>query len=124
MQVSYIARRLGVFLLIVWLDASLFRHRHLARSAARLAAGTALDALANAAPLGIARDPVFLARADPDLPLGLSGAAAADLRRVFGGRHADRQLELRLGPLPARAIAGVVDHSGLDRRLGTRDARH
>src|SRR4029077_20284955 len=98
--------------------AHILRRRHLARSAARLAAGTALDDLADAAALGVARDPLLSARADLDLPPGLSAAAAADFRRLLRGRHTGAQLELRLGCVAARAAAGAVDHSGFDRRLG------
>ena len=38
--------------------------------------------------MGAARDPVLPARPDPDVPAGVPGAAAADLRRLFRRRHA------------------------------------
>src|SRR5215472_15070188 len=69
-------------------DTVVVRHRHLARSAARLAAGAALDGVADAAAVGVARDPVFPARPHSHLSASVSGAAAADFRRLLGGRNA------------------------------------
>ena len=59
-----------------------FAHRHVAGGAARVARRAALDALADAAAMGAACHPVLPARPDPDVPAGLPGAAAADLRRL------------------------------------------
>ena len=62
--------------------AAVVRHRHLAGRVAGVAGGAALDALADAAVMGTARDPVLPARPDPDVPAGVPVAAAADLRRL------------------------------------------
>ncbi len=59
-----------------------FAHRHAAGRAARLAWCAALDALADAAVMGAACHSVLSARPDPDVPAGIPGAAAADLRRL------------------------------------------
>ena len=83
----------------------------LARRAARLAAGAALDAVADAAAMGIARDPVLSARADPDLSVGLPAAAVADLRRLFRRGQPGLSLALRLGRVAARAAAGACRSS-------------
>src|SRR5439155_21444409 len=90
----------------------------------RLAQSAALDVVADAALMGVARDPVLSAWPDPDLPAGLPAPAIADLRRLFARRRALFQLAFRLGCDPARAAAGLVDHPGGDRRLGPRHARH
>src|SRR6516165_4684646 len=105
-------------------DASFLRHWHFARSAARLAAGATLDAMVDAAALGIARDPVLPARADPDLSPGFPAAAPADFWRLFRGRWPGAQLAFRLGCGPARAAPRIVHHPGRNRRLGGRNARH
>src|SRR6516162_5287068 len=91
-------------------DAPFVRHRHFARSPARLAAGAALDAMVDAAALGIARDPVLSTRADPDLPLGLPVAAPADLWWLFRWCRPRAQLAFHLGRVPARAAARTFDH--------------
>src|SRR6516225_8389808 len=80
--------------------------------------------MADAAALGVARDPVLSARADPDLSAGLPAPAVADLRWLFGRRRSRAQLGLRLGRVPARAAARALDYSGLDWRLGAWHARH
>src|SRR5437764_12728891 len=67
-------------------DAPLFRDRIVPRRAPRLARRAALDALADAAALGVARDPVLSARVDPDLSARLSDPALASLRRLFRWR--------------------------------------
>src|SRR5215467_11486502 len=99
-------------------DTPFLYHRHFARSSACVAARTSLDAVANAAALGVACDPVLFARADPDLPAGLPAAAVADLRRLLRRCCSGAQLAFRLGCVSARAIARALDHSGLDRGLG------
>src|SRR5437763_849570 len=96
MQAAYIVRRFGVFLLFVWLAAS----------------------------LRVALDPVLSAPPDPDLSARLSDPALADLRRLFRRRLPRVELAFRHRRAAARAVAGIVDHSCRDRRLGPWHARH
>src|SRR5947208_2021886 len=95
-------------------DTAVVCHRQPAWRAPRLAASAAVDAVANAATVGIARNPVLSAWPDPDLPLGLPGPPTADFRRLFARCRAVLQLAFCLGCVPARAAAGLVDHPGGD----------
>ncbi|MBK8083484.1 MAG: ABC transporter permease subunit [Devosia sp.] len=74
--------------------------------------------------MGAACDPVLSPRPDPDVPAGVPGAAAADLRRLFHGRHPGLDFALRAGHPAPRHPARPVDHPGRRRRLGAVDARH
>src|SRR5437868_14906221 len=91
-------------------DASLLRDRLVPRRAPCLARRAALDALADAAALGVARDPVLSARVDPDLSARLSDPALADLRRLFRRRLPCVELAFRHIRAEARAVARLIDN--------------
>src|SRR5438270_1156624 len=105
-------------------NASLFRDRLVPRRAPCLARRAALDALADAAALGVARDPVLSARVDPDLSARLSDPAPADLRRLFRRRLPRVELAFRHRRAAARAVARLLDYPCRDGRMGARHARH
>ena len=89
--------------------------------APRLAASAALDVVADAAAVGIARDPVLSARPDPDLPLGLPDPLLPILRRLLARLAPSLQLAFHLGCVFRHALLpALVDHPGGDRRLGAR----
>src|SRR5205085_11952781 len=91
-------------------NAPLFRDRLVSRGAPCLARRTALDALADAAALGVARDPVLSARVDPVLSARLSDPALADLRRLFRRRPPRVELAFRQRRAAARAVARLIDY--------------
>src|SRR5207237_8723484 len=95
-----------------------------ARRAPWLARRAARAALADAAALGVARDPVLSARADPDLSARLSDPALADLRRLFRRRLPRVELAFRHRRAAARAVARLIDYPCRDGRMGARHARH
>src|SRR5690349_2044974 len=105
-------------------DAALFRDRLVSRRSPRLARRAALDALADAAALGVARDPFLSARPDPDVSARLPDPALADLRRLFRRRGPNLQLAFYNRRLAARAVARAIDHPCRNRRMGARHARH
>src|SRR5213075_3066976 len=99
-------------------NAPLLRDRLVPRRAPCLARRAALDALADAAALGVACDPVLSARVDPDLSARLSDPAPADLRRLFRWRCPNLQLALCRRRLAACAVARAIDHPCRNRWMG------
>src|SRR3984885_2386471 len=90
-------------------NAAVVWYRHSAGRAARMAGGATLDALSDAAVMGAACHSVLPAWLDPDVPSGVPGSAAADIRRLQCGREPDAVAGIRVGCGVTRAAAGLVD---------------